>query len=456
MVGSLSLSLVALFLYARSGLSSQRSHESQPGRAAFCKSLCVRATDHNGQLYVYPIKSLRGTTVTEGTLTPLGLQYDRCFMLLKVEPVENGSGTTLKNMHVPHFPEIALFQTAIELPETEEDSGKIIVTYHPPSSSTADEKESCKPKRLEIPLRPSVKQVKKLKKLNVTMHRSPTTGYDMGADYNDWFSARFGYPVVLAYLGTNTRGVLGTLAPRKRNNERFWTIWWKEYIQGPKGKEKSLIYLAWIYAVVGIIYKTYDSTQSGRSSTGAMGAMVLSLTLFLIVLHWSTLRRREDRITFADCAPYLVISETSVDNVSARLSDGEEMDRTKFRPNIVISGAETAFEEDFWTELGIGSHGARLLLTGNCVRCQSLNVDFRTGKMGTGEAGRVLKKLMKDRRVDRGARFSPVFGRYSFLDREAAGEAIRVGDEVEVLARGEERTVTGKLILFSLWTCVFC
>lgn len=183
--------------------------------------------------------------------------------------------------------------------------------------------------------------------------------------------------------------------------------------------------------------------------------MVLSLAFFLIALCWSTLRRREDRITFADCAPYLVISETSVDNVSARLSDGEGMDRTKFRPNIVVSGAETAFEEDFWTALGIGSHGARLLLTGNCVRCQSLNVDFRTGKMGTGEAGGVFKKLMKDRRVDRGARFSPVFGRYSFLDRGAAGEAIRVGDEVEVLARGEERTVTGELISFSLWTCVF-
>ncbi|KAL2044099.1 hypothetical protein ABVK25_012475 [Lepraria finkii] len=53
-------------------------------------------------------------------------------------------------------------------------------------------------------------------------------------------------------------------------------------------------------------------------------------------------------ITFADLASYLIITEESLQNVSARLPDGVEMDRTKFRPNIVVSGAGAAWEEDFW------------------------------------------------------------------------------------------------------------
>lgn len=76
-------------------------------------------------------------------------------------------------------------------------------------------------------------------------------------------------------------------------------------------------------------------------------------------------------------------------------------------------------------------------------------MDYGTGKIGTGESGSILKKLMKDRRVDRGAKFSPVFGRYSFLDRIAAGERICVGDEVQVVKRDKERTVVGEFVLLA-------
>jgi glycine hydroxymethyltransferase len=374
-------------------------------------------------------------------------------MLLKVEPAKGGR-TTLKNMHVPHYPEMSLFQTAIELPQHDTDSGKITVTYTPARGTD-------KTKKLEIPLRVSSLQVKSMKTVTVTMHQSPTTGYDMGDEYNEWFSECFGYPVVLAYLGTNTRGVLGTLAPRKRNKMTVWAMWWRE-VGDPKGKEGILIGLLAVYVIGSVVWKGYDMVQQGVTDALSVKAFINTFGAIVVLsaLHWTMLRRREDRIGFADCAPFLVISETSVDNVSARLPDGEEMDRTKFRPNIVVSGAESAFDEDFWTELAVGPKRARLFLTGNCVRCKSLNVDYGTGKMGTGESGSVLKKLMKDRRVDRGARFSPVFGRYSFLDRVAAGERIRVGDEVEVVKRGKERTVTGefgslsRLLMMLLLMCL--
>jgi hypothetical protein len=64
--------------------------------------------------------------------------------------------------------------------------------------------------------------------------------------------------------------------------------------------------------------------------------------------------------------------------------------------------------------------------------------------MGTGETGSALKKLMKDRRVDKGAKYNPVFGRYVFLDPGSDKVMVRVGDEVDVLRTMKERTVYGQ------------
>ncbi|KAJ5824466.1 Molybdenum cofactor sulfurase C-terminal [Penicillium robsamsonii] len=399
------------------------------------------------QLYVYPIKSLRPTTITEGILTTRGFQYDRHFMLLKVIGAEDGSGTTtLKNMHVPHFPEMALFHTDIEYPQTDKDSGKLVITYNPPLSEPAS--KALKTNRLQIPLQPNPKSLKPLK---VVMHQSPTTGYNMGAEYNDWFSACFGYPVVLAYLGPNSREVLGTLAPAKQDKKSaLRTI--RESLTRPDRKwERALLILIVasginIFLQGSTLFRDGIIPQTARNLTPTLLFTASAAVLALVLFHFYTQHaKNKDRITFADCAPYLVISETSVDNVSARLPEGEEMDRTKFRPNIVISGAGEAFEEDFWGALtvsaGSGRGSPKLLLTGNCVRCQSLNVDYETGKMGTGESGAVLKKLMKDRRVDSGAKYSPVFGRYAFLEPKGEGVSLRVGDEVIVAEKGTRRSV---------------
>ncbi|KAJ5770727.1 uncharacterized protein N7511_002778 [Penicillium nucicola] len=391
------------------------------------------------QLYVYPVKSLRPTTVKEGILTPRGFKYDRHFMLLKVLPAEDGSNSTiLKNMHVPHFPEMALFHTDLEYPQTENDSGKVIVTYHPPSSGSEPEPRDIK--RLEIPLQPDIKTLQPLK---VTMHQSPTTGYNMGVEYSDWFSSCFGYPVVLAYLGPNSREVLGTLAPAKANKkptlQRIQDLFRNKSTDNKRDWVLPVLVIAFMANVLIHADSFIRHGRTPQTASSLLPALIAPVALVLFSMLGA--KTEEDRITFADCAPYLVISETSVDNVSARLPDGTEMDRTKFRPNIVVSGAENAFEEDYWSVLTLGSEKMRLLLTGNCVRCQSLNVDYTTGKMGTDESGAVLKKLMKDRRVDKGARFSPVFGRYSFLEPRGSGTNLRVGDEVVVAERGKERTV---------------
>lgn len=285
----------------------------------------------------------------------------------------------LENMAISRFSQMCLFHTSIQ-------DNTLIVAYRAPGSDTNSTADS-----IEIPLDPE--SFGDLEKIPVVMHGSPSTGYNMGDKYGQWFSERFGFKVVLAFWGGNARLVLGNL-PGKPTD------------QGPKPQS----------AITKVL-----------SSVPIIGPL---------------LEQDSDGIAFNDCAPYLVISESSVADVTARLPADVEMDLTKFRANIVLSGAPAAYIEDFWGELTFGSQeeGKRILLTGNCARCKSLNVDYTTGENGTGRDGEVLKLLQKDRRVDPGTKYSPVFGRYGFVGKGGEGGVLRVGDEVVVSRKNEERT----------------
>jgi uncharacterized protein YcbX len=119
------------------------------------------------------------------------------------------------------------------------------------------------------------------------------------------------------------------------------------------------------------------------------------------------------------------------------LPEGIEGDITKFRPNIVIVGSDEEYAEDFWREVDI--NGNKVLLTQNCNCCVSLNLDYDTGNFAEGEVGKVLANLSKFRRVDPGAKYLLVFGRYGFFDKNAHGKNISVGDRVSVTATTKER-----------------
>lgn len=344
------------------------------------------------QLYVYPIKSLRGQTVSTAEATYQGFKYDRRFMLLRA--------SDLKNMHVAHFTEMCLFTTELIYPSPDEpDSGKIIVTYTPPEPTDKGQQQE-QPRTLEVPLQP---QYTHLPTVDVSMHSSPTQGYNMGETYNSWFSTCFGYDVILTYIGNNKRQILGNMPPNAAD-------------------------------------RSIQNTANSKSSGG--GSWLSTITSNIPFVNSSA--GVDEGISFSDCAPYLVVTESSWANASARLPPSEKMDITKFRPNIVVQGTEVQeFEEDYWAELAVGDK-VKIVLTQNCARCNSLNVDYKTGKVATSEAGTILKKLQKDRRVDMGAKYSPIFGRYGFLDRVPVGPKMSVGDEVKVLRRNEERSRFGK------------
>jgi uncharacterized protein YcbX len=261
-------------------------------------------------------------------------------MLLKV--LDDG---TYKNMLVSGFPEMTLFLTSIKFPSSEATKdGEITVTFSPPNAEK---------KTITIPLQPDAST---LEPVDVNMHSSPTKARNMGAKYNDWFSACFGFPVVFAHVGENLRPVLFA----KSTNSQ-------------PAKSTS-----WLSSIT--------STVLGSSST-------------------EDKENQDRKIAFQDCAAFLVVTEDSLKAVSDRLPEGEEMDITKFRPNIVLSGAEKAWDEDFWAEVQVGNGDSdgdvKIELQHNCIRCKSINIDFETGKPGTGKAGEVLKLMQKDRRVDK-------------------------------------------------------
>ena len=307
-------------------------------------------------------------------------------MVLKVHNDDAASPNTrrLENMHIAFFPEMGLFTTEMRIDGEDARAGRVVVIYHRQGERLG--------RHMEIPLRP---ETSGLATVEVVMHSSPTKAYDMGARYNRWFSDCFGYEVVLVYLGENLRAVLGNLSPN---------------------------------AAAGAQPATSSSWLS-------------SITNHLPVLGTSA--KEDEGITFADCAPFLVVTEESLADVSSRLPAGEEMDITKLRPNIVLSGSTGAWDEDFWGGIRI-REDVDIILTQNCVRCVSLNVDYATGKPGTGEAGSILKKLMKDRRVDPGTKYSPVFGRYGFLAEEVERMTVAIGDEVTVTKKNAERTQFGR------------
>lgn len=290
-----------------------------------------------------------------------------------------------ENMTITYYNELALFLQSMDL-----STGTFTVTYSPPDG---------KSKSLELSLEPSIAG---LEAMNVSLHQSPSKAYKMSEEVNAWFSSCLGYEVILAYLGPNKRPVLGNISPNA-------------------------------------IHKKLTGSQSWFSSISSTIPDVLSY------------KSKNEGITFADCAAYLVVTEESLQDVSSRFSDGMKVDVTKFRPNIVLSGSSKAYEEDYWGAITVSRSSqneikqeAEIVLTANCIRCVSVNVDHSTGRAAEGEAGTVLKKLMKDRRVDKGNKYSPVFGRYGFSEASAAGQTIAVGDEVTVTKINQERTTFGR------------
>jgi uncharacterized protein len=122
------------------------------------------------------------------------------------------------------------------------------------------------------------------------------------------------------------------------------------------------------------------------------------------------------RVGFADAYPFLLASTSSLADLARR---GGAVPMERFRPNIVIDGAEP-FAEDGWARLRIG--GVVFRVVKPCVRCAITTVDPASGAVAGVEP---LRTLATFRRFGDGV----VFGMNMVNE---TGGVVEVGDTVGV------------------------
>ena len=232
------------------------------------------------QIWIYPIKSLGGISLSSAQVMGKGLQYDRRWMLID----ENGVAMTQRV-----FPKMALFKLSIQ------DHQMAIAYGH------------------EI--------------LKVDLKNRPTAGtmpgkvwddtvsaFEVNPTYSQWFSKLLDKPCKFVHFPEEN--------PRPVN---------------PK-------------------YKVND-----------------------------------ENVGLADAYPFLIIGQSSLDDLNSRLAEPVPMNR--FRPNFVFTGG-VPFEEDSWRHFTIGAN--RFVGVKLCDRCVLTTVNQETAVKGTEP----LKTLSSYRRRD--------------------------------------------------------
>ena len=218
------------------------------------------------QIWIYPIKSLGGISLSSATVMEKGLEYDRRFMLVD----ETGTAMTQRV-----FPKMALFKSSI-------DKGLLTITHHQHSM-----KLDLKKPPLSNPT-------------TVNIWDDTVSAFDVDGSYSQWFSELLGSPCRLIYFPEeNSRPV----DPRYKVNQ--------------------------------------------------------------------------EQVSLADAYPFLIIGQSSLDDLNSRLAEPIPMNR--FRPNFVFTGGEP-FEEDTWRNFSIGS--TRFVGVKMCGRCPLPTVNQDTAEKG--------------------------------------------------------------------------
>lgn len=147
----------------------------------------------------------------------------------------------------------------------------------------------------------------------------------------------------------------------------------------------------------------------------------------LVYMPDSSIRRVDARYavadnhtSFSDGYPFLLVGQTSLDNLNSRLAEPLPMNR--FRPNLVVSGGEPHAEDD-WHEIQVGEtffFGVK-----PCGRCIVTTTDQETGSIG--------KEPLKTLATYRKRENKILFGQNMVFGRQ--GSRISVGDAVSVHSR---------------------
>lgn len=102
-----------------------------------------------------------------------------------------------------------------------------------------------------------------------------------------------------------------------------------------------------------------------------------------------------DRAAFPDGFPLLLIGQGSLDELDRRV--GRPMEMLRFRPNLVVQGAEP-FAEDGWKRIRIGTLEFRVLKPS--VRCIFTTIDPATGERSEDREPMATLKTFREKEGD--------------------------------------------------------
>ncbi|GAA5894163.1 MOSC domain-containing protein [Sporobolomyces salmoneus] len=315
------------------------------------------------QLWVYPIKSCRGSLIEESEYSSEGLAYDRQWMIVDAETHTFLTARTI--------PKMVLIRPVINY-----ETQSLDITVPSPSSSSSS--DSASSKTFSVPLaHPS------------TYLKDPENDPSLDHDFVVWQSEpQDGYAV-------GSPELIDALS---------------EYM------EKRVL----------LIRKGLTK----RSVAEVPG-----------VLHSEKL---DPVLGFADFYAFLIASSTSLSELTSRIpsvSSSKEFNSSRwspseiaqrggleiqrFRPNIIVKGTETPFEEDGWKLIKIGQDEVEVCF--RCARCMLPSVDPNTGVRDN----LLPDAVMTDRKV---SAVFPAKVNYGMLSapRKPNGH-LKVGDSVEVL-----------------------
>ena len=157
---------------------------------------------------------------------------------------------------------------------------------------------------------------------------------------------------------------------------------------------------------------------------------LLSIKCNLVFMPETTRRRvdgryaRDKEITsFSDAYPFLLVGQSSLDDLNSRLKEAVPMNR--FRPNIVVKNS-ASFEEDEWAHFSISSvdfWGVKL-----CARCVITTIDQEKAKKNKEPLKTLATYRMRNRNI--------YFGQNLLHKGEGL---IKIGDQLEIKERKNSR-----------------
>jgi uncharacterized protein YcbX len=180
----------------------------------------------------------------------------------------------------------------------------------------------------------------------------------------------------------------------------------------------------------GEIVRIWNSEVAARRAGAAADAWItrfLGMPARLFHMDEACLRAVDpdhsqpgDIVSFADGFPLLLISQSALDDLNARLA--RPVPILRFRPNLVVAGT-AAHAEDEWKRVRIGD--IEFDVVKRCIRCVLTTVDFERGEFDPD--GEPLRTLLDYRRTCEGVSFGQ-----NLIPRGRG--TLRVGDRVEVVA----------------------